>query len=306
MVLLMGVRTGRRIQMPDGVALRADVHSPRRSLGRAPLVLVHGTLVSRRDYRAFAPLLARAWGGEVIVYDRRGRSDVLPQLPEHSLASEAADLLHVVSAVGAGGVLGHSYGGTVTLYAAGQAPDAWPWVTYDAALNPGGVLQEKWKPEFRELIDAGALDDGWALLVQGLGTAGAVSRLPLPLLRVAGHALSSATPVGRRMYAALPGSLREMESILQQTAPFPLPRRGLMLNGGLSPDYFHDASAAVTLSRPGIEHLSLPGLLHNGVMLPLTSLARLVVRGLLRHPADLSFPTPTPAGPRPAEQEPEQ
>lgn len=271
--------------MPDGEHLPADIHAPWRGAGRAPLVMVHGTLVSRRDYRSFAPLLAAAWGGEVIVYDRRGRDRGHPQPEGFSLFSEADDLDAVARQCGAAGVVGHSYGGSVTLAAAGRRPGAFSWCTYDAALNPEGTLARLWRPEFRTEIDAGHLDAGWALLVNGLGTAGPVSRLPLSMLRHTGHALADVTPVGRRMYAALPGSLREMESILAQSEPFPLPERGLMLNGGLSPRYFHDATAFVAASHPGVRTRVWPWLMHNGPMLPLPLLAREIARWHVEHPA---------------------
>lgn len=267
-----------QLLMPDGVRLPADVHVPVRSTGRAPLLLLHGTLVSRLDYRLFAPLLAAAWGGDVVVPDRRGRHDGLPQPPDHSLLTEADDLDAMVAAVGAVAVLGHSYGGTVTLLAAGRSPGAWAWVTYDAALNPDGALAAMWRPEFREEIDAGHLDAGWAMLVAGLRTAGPVSRLPLSVLRSTGRRLSTALPSGQRMFAALPGSLREMESVLAATEPFPLPERGLMLGGGLSPSYFRQTLDFVTTARPGVRTRVLPGLMHNGVMLPLPALARMIAR----------------------------
>lgn len=282
-------RLASRYVMPDGVRLPADVYVPRRQAGRAPLVMVHGTLVSRRDYRSFAPFLAAAWGGEVIVYDRRGRDERLPQPAEFSLATEANDLDEVTLRAGAAGVVGHSFGGTVTLVAAGRRPGAWSWVTYDAALNPDGVLAGMWKPEFREQIDAGHLDAGWALLVNGLGTAGLVSRLPLPALQLAGRALSDTLPIGRRMYQALPGSLKEMESILAQPGPFPLPTRGLMLNGGFSPAYFKAATRFVTSTQPGVHRRTVPWLMHNGPMLPLPHLARTMAHWLVEHPA---VPTP--------------
>lgn len=278
-------RLAARYMMPDGVRLPADVYVPRVQRGRAPLVLVHGTLVSRRDYRSFAPLLAAAWGGEVLVYDRRGRDERLPQPDAFSLSTEADDLDEVTLRAGAAGVVGHSFGGTVALVAAGRRPGAWSWVSYDAALNPDGVLASMWKPEFREKIDAGHLDAGWALLVNGLGTAGPVSRLPLPALQFAGRALSEGLPLGRRMYRALPGSLREMESILAQPGPFPLPERGLMLNGGFSPAYFKAATRFVTSTRPGVQRRSVPFLMHNGPMLPLPHLARAMARWLVEHPA---------------------
>lgn len=285
--------------MPDGASLASDVYSPRRAEGRAPLVLVHGTLVSRRDYRYFAPLLANALGAEVIVYDRRGRDALTPQAPEYSLRAEADDLDAVLAASGADKVLGHSYGGSVTLLAAGRAPGKFAWVTYDAALNPAGSLSDRWRPEFREVIDAGDLDAGWAMLVNGLGTAGLLSRLPVPVLKAAGHSMNGATGIGRRMYAALPGSLREMESVLRQDEPFPLPERGLMINGGLSPDYFHDTTAFVTGVHPRVRSLNLPGLMHNGPMLPLRALARIMAAYLVSHPANPAAPSTPPSPPSP-------
>lgn len=269
--------------LSDGERVAADVYRPRIDAARPPLLLVHGTLVGREDYRAFAPWLADALGAEVVIYDRRGRGVGPAQRGDHSLATEADDLASVREAVGATAVLGHSYGGTVTLVAAGREPDAFSCVTYDAALNPNGVLASMWRPEFRAEVEAGRDVEAWALLVAGLGTAGPVSRLPLPTLRSLGSALRR-SEVGSRLFKALPGSLREMESILHQVDPLSLPRHGLLLNGGLSPGYFRATSRYVQAASPGMRRFTVPGLMHNGVMLPLPSLARFIARWVIEHP----------------------
>jgi len=354
-------RSATTLLMPDGVRLAADVHRPAHGAGRAPLLLLHGTLVSRLDYRSFAPLLAAAWGGDVVVPDRRGRDASLPQPANHSLLTEADDLDAMVAATGAAAVVGHSYGGTVTLLAAGRNPGAWTWATYDAALNPAGVLAAMWRPELRERLDAGDLDTTWALLVGGLRTAGPVSRLPGRVLARLGHVLAGHPGAGARMYAALPGSVRELESVLELVAqpgnqrasarldsaaadasaqgdsaqpgpatgsrgaaglhaasgsegtspgdnapapgaafeapaeePFPLPERGLMLNGALSPSYFRDATRFAVAAHPGLEHGLVPWGMHNAVMLPAPVLARRIARWCLEHPAvPPALPVPT-------------
>ncbi len=89
-----------------------------------PVVLVHGTM----DRSSSFARVRKALGDlRVARYDRRGYARSVELGPPQSFAEQVEDLLDVVSWVAPDGpapvVFGHSYGGTVALAAAAEAPD---------------------------------------------------------------------------------------------------------------------------------------------------------------------------------------
>ncbi len=84
-------------------------------------------------------------------------------------------------------------------------------------------------------------------MVQGLETAGPVSKLPLGALRML-SILSARTTLGAEMRELLPTAVAEMRAVLAADAELAdfasITTPTLMLTGGWSPDYFADTGAS--------------------------------------------------------------
>ncbi len=256
------------------------------------VVLVHGTLVTDSLYWPFARNLSVLLGRPVHSYNRRGRGRSAPQPPDYSAATETSDLISVMEASGSTDVVGHSYGGFVALQAALRAPIS-RLVTYDAAVSLSGNLNERWRPQLEAAVTAGQLDHGWAHLVQGLGTAGPISYLPLGALRMI-SILSAKTRLGSEMRDLLPTAVLEMRAIIdtdshiQDYAELKTPT--LMLSGGWSPAYFAEIARQLAAAVPVVDFAVVPLQFHEGPLRPGKQLAVRIARYLAQGTAKAPSP----------------
>jgi pimeloyl-ACP methyl ester carboxylesterase len=252
------------------------------------VVVVHGTLITDALYRSFARNLSLLLGCPVHCYNRRGRAGSSPQPPHYSAATEVADLAAVLRQTGSADVFAHSYGGFVALQALRSVPIR-RLVTYDAAVSLAGDLSSRWRPELERSVAAGELDHAWALLVQGLETAGPVSRLPLGALRML-SILSARTALGAEMRELLPTAVAEMRAVLAADAELAdfaaITTPTLMLTGGWSPDYFAGTGRQLAAAVPAIEFAVVPGQLHEGPIRPGNRRLALLAARFLRDGAD--------------------
>ena len=270
-----------RVPTTAGPAGRAAAGTPMEPL--AGVVLVHGTLITDGLYRPFARKLCQLLGVPVHCYNRRGRAGSSPQPAGYSAATEVADLTSVLRETGSSDVVAHSYGGFVALQTARMAPIR-RMVTYDAAVSLSGNLTKRWRPELERSLAAGELDATWAHLVQGLETAGPVSRLPLGALRML-SILSARTVLGAEMRELLPTAVAEMRAVLDADAELQdfaaVTTPTLMLSGGWSPAYFAETGRLLAAAVPAIEFAVVPGQLHEGPLRPGNRLALTAARFLL-------------------------
>jgi pimeloyl-ACP methyl ester carboxylesterase len=107
----------------NGRNLHVESHGP----GNGPVVvLLHHGLGSVRAWRAQIPALAQA-GNRVVVYDRwgYGGSDICPSLDLPSFSTDLDDLCSLLEQLGIqrAALVGHSDGGTITLYFAALHPE---------------------------------------------------------------------------------------------------------------------------------------------------------------------------------------
>ncbi|MFF2242966.1 alpha/beta fold hydrolase [Arthrobacter sp. NPDC058130] len=262
--------------------IRPAAHAAARGEGSG-VVIVHGTLITDALYRSFARKLGRLLHQPVHCYNRRGRAGSSPQPANYSAATEVADLATVLRQTGASDVVAHSYGGFVALQAARSVPLR-RMVTYDAAVSLSGNLNRRWRPELERSVAAGQLDEAWAHLVQGLETAGPVSRLPLGALRML-SILSARTNLGAEMRELLPTAVAEMRAVLAadaETTDFSaITTPTLMLSGGWSPAYFAETGRQLADAVPALSFAVVPGQLHEGPIRPGSRLALRVARFLL-------------------------
>ncbi len=255
-------------------------------------MLVHGTLVTDSLYWPFARNLSVLLGRPVHSYNRRGRGRSAPQPPDYSAATETSDLISVMDASGSTDVVGHSYGGFVALQAALRAPIS-RLVTYDAAVSLSGNLNGRWRPQLEEAVTAGELDNAWAHLVQGLGTAGPISYLPLGALRMI-SILSAKTRLGSEMRELLPTAVLEMRAIIdadshvQDYAELKTPT--LMLSGGWSPAYFAETGRQLADAIPLVDFAVVPLQFHEGPLRPGKQLAVRIARYLAQGTAKAPSP----------------
>jgi pimeloyl-ACP methyl ester carboxylesterase len=246
------------------------------------VVVVHGTLVTDALYRPFALKIARLLGRPVHTYNRRGRGGSSGQRDDYSAATEVSDLRAVMRDTGSADVVAHSYGGFVALQAARTEPIR-RLVTYDAAVSLSGSLSRRWRPELEQSMAAGQLDHAWAHLVQGLETAGPVSKLPLGALRML-SILSARTRLGAEMRQLLPTAVAEMKAVLQADSDLGdfagITTPTLMLSGGWSPAYFAETGRQLAAAVPSIDFALVPGQLHEGPLRPGHRLALTTARFL--------------------------
>ncbi|MFP3579813.1 alpha/beta hydrolase [Arthrobacter sp. fls2-241-R2A-200] len=246
------------------------------------VVLVHGTLVTDSLYWPFARTMSLLLERPVHTYNRRGRGHSAPQPHGYSVETEIADLHAVMDKTGSTDVIGHSYGGFVGLQAARRGKIS-RLVTYDAAVSLAGSLSGRWRPELEAAVTAGQLDDAWAHLVQGLGTAGPISYLPMGALRTL-SVLSARTRLGLEMRSLLPTAVVEMRAVLAADGTLEdfmsLTTPTLMLSGGWSPAYFAETGRALAAAVPAIELAIVPFQFHEGPLRPGRRLAVRVARFL--------------------------
>ena len=156
-------------------------------------------------------------------------------------------------------------------------------VTYDAAVSLSGSLERRWRPELEHSMAAGQLDHAWAHLVQGLETAGPVSKLPLGALRML-SILSARTRLGAEMRQLLPTAVAEMRAVLKADAELAdfagVTTPTLMLSGGWSPAYFAETGRQLAAAVPAIDFALVPGQLHEGPLRPGHRLALTTARFL--------------------------
>ncbi len=239
---------------------RIDVHSA----GDGPgVVVVHGSAVSAGHYSRLAAALAGRF--TVHRYDRRGRGSRGPVDSSHGIGSDVDDLRAVLAHTGARTVLAHSYGGLVALRGALTLPIE-RLAVYDAAVSVDGGFPSAYVEPF-----AAAADDfplAMAILSKGLGTAGAFSRLPIPVQRLAARGFA-ATAAGREWRTMVPSAVMEAREVLAHDAPATvyagIPAEVLFATGARSPVYFTPTSAALARAVPGSRHVVIPKANHNAI-----------------------------------------
>ncbi|MFK0009125.1 alpha/beta fold hydrolase [Paenarthrobacter sp. NPDC090520] len=260
----------------------ASLPGPKAPAEPASVVMVHGTLVTDSLYWPFARNLSHMLGRPVHCYNRRGRGQSAPQPPGYSVETEVADLAAVLRKTGSADVVAHSYGGFVALNAA-RSTRINRLVTYDAAVSLSGSLHGRWRPELEEAVTAGQLDHAWAHLVQGLGTAGPISYLPMGALRVL-SIISAQTRLGLEMRSLLPTAVTEMRAVLAADATLhdfiALQTPTLMLSGGWSPSYFAETGRILAGAVPAIDFAIVPLQFHEGPLRPGKRLATRIARFL--------------------------
>ena len=91
--------------------------------GEVPLVLVHGSWVSHRNWDAVVPALGRSF--RVVRYDRRGHSASERPQGRDSIRDDVADLAGLIEQLGLvpAFVAGNSFGGTIALRLVAERPD---------------------------------------------------------------------------------------------------------------------------------------------------------------------------------------
>jgi lipase len=152
----------RTVSVEPGLDLAVSVH--RAGATALPVVLLHGLSQQRRFW---GPVISRLRSGPVAAVDQRGHGDSDSGLDvDYSVPACADDVIGVLDALGWGRavVVGHSWGASVALAAAGAHPDR----LAAAVLIDGGL----WSPqgmgsrsEVRERLRPPALgipmDDIW-------------------------------------------------------------------------------------------------------------------------------------------------
>ena len=103
----------------NGVRLAYEIHGT----GEVPLVMVHGSWLSRQTWDPVIPQLAESF--RVLTYDRRGHGESERPSGQGSVREDVADLAALIEHLGLASawVAGQSFGGSITLRLAGERPD---------------------------------------------------------------------------------------------------------------------------------------------------------------------------------------
>ena len=103
----------------NGVQLRYELSGA----GEVPLVLVHGSWGSHRNWDAVVPALGESY--RVLTYDRRGHGDSECPSGQGSVLDDVADLAALIECLDLSPafVIGNSFGSSIALRLAGERPD---------------------------------------------------------------------------------------------------------------------------------------------------------------------------------------
>ncbi|WP_438445096.1 alpha/beta fold hydrolase [Gorillibacterium sp. sgz5001074] len=138
-----------------------------RSIGEGPgIILVHAALRDSEDYTRLAIALSHSF--TVHLMDRRGRGLSGPQGPEYAMDKECEDVQAIREATGANYLIGHSYGGLVSLELA-RMDDS---ITKVALYEPGVLIHpmdEAWMHLYEQAMHKKDHRGAFTHFVRGMG-----------------------------------------------------------------------------------------------------------------------------------------
>ncbi len=103
----------------NGIRLAYEIHGT----GDIPLVMVHGSWLSRQPWDPMIPQLVESF--RVVTYDRRGHGESEQPSGQGSIREDVADLAALIEHLGIAPawVIGQSFGGSITLRLVAERPD---------------------------------------------------------------------------------------------------------------------------------------------------------------------------------------
>ena len=238
----------RTVRSPDGTSLAVW------STGSGPpLLLVHGSMSDHRRWRITERLGRHR---TVHAMDRRGRGGSTDG-PEWSPDREVEDVVAVIDALAEEAkvpvdVLGHSFGGYLALRATARTPSVRRLVLYEPAVvetpRPAELVAR-----MQAAVDDGRDEDVVALMMREV--------LHMPEREIAAlreqptwpARVSTAPTLPREVSAVLVAAPDELAAVAAPT---------LLISGGDSPAFLHDAVALVADGLPDVRVLTLAGQQH--------------------------------------------
>jgi pimeloyl-ACP methyl ester carboxylesterase len=258
--------TSEKITTPDGATLEVFTTGGETGSKANGVVVVPASMVTAADYTKFAQKLSAALGRPVHTFNRRGRGASSPQPQDYTLDVDIRDLSAVMKHTGSTDVFGHSFGGAVALHAARTLPVE-RLAVYDPAVSVNHSVKADWTVEYERATAAGDFDRGLAVLVKGVETEGAFSRMPLSMLTLA-NKLTAGTHMGKQMRELMQAGVREIKAVIAADMPaepfLELPLETLIVVGEKSPAYFGVACGQIHDVLSGSSYSILPGYGHDG------------------------------------------
>lgn len=242
-----------------------------RSVGSGPAVLlVHGGMKAAQHLMDLAGVLAA--GFTVHVPDRRGRGLSGPHGADFAVRREVEDLQALAAATGATRIFGLSSGALVTLRTALETPSLERIALYEPPLSVAGSAPIGWVPRYQREIAAGRSASALVTALKGLGTEPAFERVPrfllVPFLSLGARLQRDPSGDDVPIPELIPTIGYDMRIVreMADTAPdyAALAARVLLLDGGKSPEYLHQAVAELAAVLPHAQRVTFPNLGHDG------------------------------------------
>ncbi|MFI9173648.1 alpha/beta fold hydrolase [Streptomyces lincolnensis] len=246
----------------DGTAIAVTVTGQGR-----PLVVSPGALCTAQDWQLLADVLAPHMSTYAV--DRRGHG-ASGDSPDFSIEREQEDIAAVLELAGPDAILlGHSYGGLVTLgLALGQPPAG--FILYEPPVPLHGPVGGAALAPFEEAVQKGDLD---LALVLGLRNflklpeeaIEAFRREPVWSVR------ASMTPTWAREVRAMDAFGDDLERFARLETPT------LLVVGELSPPWLTDTSRRLMRSLPNGSVVEIPGQAHDAYLTDPAAMAEAIL-----------------------------
>jgi len=238
-----------------------------RSRGSGPSVLViPGALSMAADYAAFAGALAEHFTVHII--ERRGRGLSSPQGDDYSILKEREDVLALQQETGASLLVGHSFGGLVTLEVARNNPLFTKVAVYEPGVSIDGSIPMHWMPGYeKKLAEKNYLD---AFVEFSLAVGPERARNTSPWLMKLLLPLFLNSHERKLMLGLLPENLREHQEVARLDSSYEnyreIPADVLLMYGGKSNVTWVDMSMErLAAVLPRSETKEFPKLDHFGI-----------------------------------------
>lgn len=239
----------RSLRSTDGTVIAYEL------TGAGPaLVIIGGAFNDRHSMASLVPLLASS--ATVVTYDRRGRGDSGDTLP-WAVEREVEDLAAVIAAVGGSASLyGHSSGGALALEAAARGLQVTSVAVYEppyTADKDRTEASDEYAGRVRAALDAGDPEGAAEAFLEDVP--------PEVLTMIKG---SPSWPGMVAIAHTLPYDI----ALVEDGGAIPVERLGsisvptLVMAGGGSDAWAHNAADAVAAAVPGARRLTLEGQSH--------------------------------------------